>query len=86
MRLCGRNHLDGLKQSTPSSTVWVNAWLAELDVVIWKSAQDVMKQFPSASCIDGQSFIFKVDGSNVVIETIIDFNLLLVLVTSIKVM
>ncbi|PVZ77818.1 hypothetical protein C9426_35435 [Serratia sp. S1B] len=86
MRLCGRNHLEELKQTNPSSTVWVNAWLAELDVAVWKSGQDAMKQFPRASCVDGQSFIFKVDGSNVVIETIIDFKLLLVLITSIKVM
>jgi mRNA-degrading endonuclease HigB of HigAB toxin-antitoxin module len=85
MRLCGRNHLDELKQTTPSSIVWINAWSAELDAVVWKSVQEVINQFPSASCVDGRSFIFKVDGCNVVIETIIDFNLLLVLVTSTKV-
>jgi len=45
-----------------------------------------MNQFPNASSVDGRSFIFKVDGSNIAVETIIDFNMLLVLITSIKVM
>ena len=86
MRLCGRNHLDELKKTTPDCIVWINAWAAELDSVVWKSVHDVMNQFPNASSIDGRSFIFKIDGSNIAVETIIDFNMLLVLITSIKVM
>nr|WP_071999620.1 type II toxin-antitoxin system HigB family toxin [Pantoea ananatis] len=86
MRLCGRNHLDALKLSSPSSVAWINSWLADLDSVMWKSIHEVKNHYPSAYSADGRSFIFKVDGCNAVIETIIDFNLLVVLVTSTKVM
>ena len=86
MRLCGRNHLDELKKTKPSSIAWVNTWSAEIDTSVWKSAHEVQNQFPKVFTADGQAFAFKVDGCDINIETIIDFNLLLVLVTSVKVM
>ncbi|MBA0218815.1 type II toxin-antitoxin system HigB family toxin [Pectobacterium brasiliense] len=86
MKLLGRNRLDKVKSVSASSKIWVNAWSTEVNTSIWKSIQDIKEQFPTVSSPANGMFIFKVDECNAFIETSIDFNELIVLVTAVKVL
>ncbi|WP_033749361.1 type II toxin-antitoxin system HigB family toxin [Pantoea sp. NGS-ED-1003] len=85
MKLLGRNRLDEIKNFSTSSKIWVNAWSTEVDTCLWKSLEDIREQFPTVSNPTKGMFIFKVDGCDAFIETLIDFNELLVLVIAVKV-
>ncbi|EOY1016069.1 type II toxin-antitoxin system HigB family toxin [Klebsiella pneumoniae] len=84
MRLLGRDKLEELKRYEPSSKNWIDAWSTELSLSNWKSKEEVKKHFPKVENIGDQTFVFKVDCCASYVETIIDFNRLLVFVTSVK--
>ena len=84
MRLLGRDKLEELKRYEPSSKNWIDAWSTELSLSNWKSKEEVKKHFPKVENIGDQIFVFKVDCCASYVETIIDFNRLLVFVTSVK--
>ncbi|MCA6926519.1 type II toxin-antitoxin system HigB family toxin [Pectobacterium versatile] len=84
MRLLGRDKLEELKRIEPSSKSWIDAWSSELTMSNWKSKEEVKNHFPKVANTADQTFVFEVDCCSYDIETIIDFNRLLVLVTSVK--
>ena len=84
MRLLGRDKLEELKRNEPSSKSWIDAWSTELTLSNWKTKEEVKKHFPKVDNITDQIFIFKVGHCGFFIETFIDFNRLLVFVTSVK--
>ncbi|ALQ58815.1 type II toxin-antitoxin system HigB family toxin [Escherichia coli] len=85
MKLLGRNRLNQLISESSATKVWVNAWSSEIDSCSWKSVDDVKDRFPSVVCIENCMFTFKVDGCDMSIETIMDFNALTVLIIAVKV-
>ncbi|MBG6027608.1 type II toxin-antitoxin system HigB family toxin [Proteus mirabilis] len=86
MKLLGRNLLGDIGNLSSTSKTWVNAWSTEVDTCIWRSIQDIKEQFPTVSCPTDRMFVFKVAECNAIIETLIDFNELVVLIIAVKVL
>jgi len=84
MRLLGRDKLEKLASVEPSYKRWLDAWSSELTRANWMSSEEVSLQFPKVATVNGQVFNFKIEGSDIYIETFIYFNKLVVLITSVK--
>lgn len=84
MRLLGRNKLQSLSGLGQDTSNWLRNWVSELSHANWKGQDDVLKQFPKASCTDGTIFQFPVAQQAYSIEVTIMFPLALAIVSNIQ--
>lgn len=83
MRLLGRNKLEPLSRLEQDTSNWIRNWVSELSHANWKDKDDVLKQFPKASCTNGIVFRFPVAQQAYSIEVTMMFSLTLAIVSNI---
>lgn len=72
MRLVGRNKI---KYTTGDKELskWVAAWTHEVKSAYWRTPADILKQYPNASHKEPNSFIFKVNSTELCLEVAVCF-------------
>ena len=74
MRILGRNNLICLHERNEMVDKWLNAWIHELVVAQWRSAADVLEQFPKAQELGAGLFLFQIDPKGYCIKVQISFS------------
>lgn len=82
MKLLGRNRLKALYGVNDQTDTWLNGWVSELSHANWKMAKDVLRQFPKASSIANDVFLFPVGLQPQFIQVAIIFPQSVALVTN----
>jgi mRNA-degrading endonuclease HigB of HigAB toxin-antitoxin module len=84
MKLLGRNRLKVLYGMDDQTDAWVRGWVSELSHANWKMAKDVLRQFPKASSVANDVFLFPVGLQPQCIQVAIIFPQAVALVTNLK--
>lgn len=84
MRLLGRDKLQPLLRLGQDTSNWIRNWVSELSHANWKSVEDVLRQFPKASCTGGTVFLFPVAQQIYSIEVTIMFPMALAIISNIQ--
>ncbi len=71
MRLLGKDKLQVVLDN--DARIWLRSWIAELASAHWKEAGDVLAQFPRATLVSPDTFIFRVGGAVWIIELAVHF-------------
>lgn len=56
--------MQGLYGRDSQTDRWLLSWTAEVRSANWKSADQLLKQFPLARMAERDSFVFPINGSN----------------------
>ncbi|KVG06215.1 MULTISPECIES: type II toxin-antitoxin system HigB family toxin [Burkholderia] len=78
MRLLGKEKLQ--IELDADARIWLRSWIAELSCAHWKNAADVLVQFPRATFMSPDTFIFRVGAAGWSIELAVHFPLGIALV------
>lgn len=84
MRLLGRDRLRVLFGTDELIDAWVRSWVSELCTANWKSAEDVLRQFPRAREIEGDTFEFPISENRQCIHVLMTFTHGIALVIAIE--
>jgi mRNA interferase HigB len=83
MRLLGRIALEQFRKEQAESRPAIDAWLAEAEDAEWRSPGDIKERYRSASFLSDNRVIFNLKGDKYRLETKINYEHQIVLVTRI---
>ncbi len=63
MRLVGRPKVELFAGTHTDARRWIEAWVAEVEEVNWKTPQDIKNRYRSASFLKGNKVVFNVKGN-----------------------
>ena len=63
MKLFGKSRLTAFIQGYPDAKSWIEAWIAEVEYVSWRTPQDIKNRYGSASFLANNVVIFNVKGN-----------------------
>jgi mRNA interferase HigB len=84
MKLLGRGRLRALYGLDDETDAWIRSWVSELSHANWKTAKDVLRQFPRARNIANGVFQFPVGQHPQCIEVAMIFPQAVALVVDLK--
>lgn len=85
MRLVGKERLQCLRNAGGQLQIWAQAWVCEVQNSQWRSANDVLEQFPRATVHSDGSFAFPVGDLHYVVRVMIAFSEGVAIVMELKV-
>ncbi len=85
MRLVGKERLAEFERAHADIRDPLRAWIAEVEDADWKGTADVKARYPSASFLSQNRVIFNIKGNKYRIETKVNYEMKVVLVTRIGV-
>ena len=68
MKLVGRNKLDEFVRKHADARRWVENWLADAELAVWLTPQDIKDRYSTASFLADNVVIFNVRGNNYRLE------------------
>ena len=68
MKLVGRDKLDEFVQEHADARRWIETWLAEAELVAWRTPQEIKERYSTASFLADNVVIFNVRGNNYRLE------------------
>jgi mRNA interferase HigB len=74
MRIAGRDKLDAFTGAHADTRSWINTWIADVETSIWKTSQDIKRNYASASFLADNIVIFNVKGNRYRLEVRIAYN------------
>lgn len=84
MRFAGQSEITAFLVQYPDQAGWLRAWLAEMKYRNWTNPGAIVADFPSVDVSRLPVAIFRLDPAGLRIETLIDFQNGIVLVTAIQ--
>jgi mRNA interferase HigB len=63
MRIAGRERLEPFCRKHADTRVWIERWLADVELAVWRKPQDIRNQYASASFLADNVVIFNVKGN-----------------------
>jgi len=73
MKVVGRNLLDAFCRRHTDAKSWIEAWLAEVEGVVWLKPQAIKDRYASASFLSGNTVLFNVKGNEYRLETTVAY-------------
>jgi len=73
MKLVGRNRLDEFCGTHPDARVWIENWIADIEVAAWTSSHQLRGRYPAASFLGGGVTIFNVKGNRYRLEATVAY-------------
>lgn len=83
MILVGLHRLDEFCEDHADIRKPLEAWKNEVEDADWESPKDVKMRYPSASIINGSTFVFNIKGNDYRLLTKMDFKTKVVLIVQI---
>lgn len=68
MRLVGRDKLATFMRKHVDARRWIESWLAEVELMVWRTPQDIKERYATASFLADNVVIFNVRGNNYRLE------------------
>jgi len=80
MRVAGQHILDAFCRKHPDARSWIENWLADAGMAVWRTPSEVKRSYATASFLAGGVVIFNVKGNSYRLETVIAFRIGIVVV------
>jgi mRNA interferase HigB len=73
MKIVGIGRIDEFKRLHSNSRKMLNAWIAEVEQVNWKTSQDIKNRYGSADFLPGNRVIFNIKGNSFRLVVRVDY-------------
>lgn len=74
MIIAGRDKLDQFSDAHADARPWIVNWIADVEVAVWKTPQDIKINYASASFLADNIVIFNVKGNRYRLDVRIAYN------------
>jgi len=73
MRISGRDKLNEFAGSHADAKSWIENWIADTQVAVWRTPQDIKNQYVSASFLASNIVIFNVRANRYRLEILVAY-------------
>ncbi len=84
MRILGRDKLDEFAGAHADAKSWIENWIADTELAVWTTPQDIKNQYVSASFLASNVVIFNVKGNRYRLEILVAYKTGTVVVRSVE--
>lgn len=64
MQIAGRDKLDAFSSTYTDARAWIENWVADAEAALWRTPQDIKRNYASASFLADNIVIFNVKGNH----------------------
>ena len=80
MQIAGRDKLDAFSGAHPDARSWIENWIADAEAALWRTPQDIKRNYASASFLADNIVIFNVKGNHYRMEVRVAYKIGVVVV------
>ncbi len=80
MQIAGRDKLDAFSGAHADAHSWIENWVADAEAALWRTPQDIRRNYASASFLADNIVIFNVKGNHYRVEVRVAYKTGLVVV------
>lgn len=84
MRILGRSKLDEFAGAHADAKSWIENWIADTELAVWGTPQDIKNQYVSASFLAGNVVIFNVKGNRYRLEVLVAYKTGIVVIRKVE--
>jgi mRNA interferase HigB len=84
MRVVGREKLDAFSAKHSDARPWLENWIADAELSVWKTPHDIKQNYSSASFLSGNVVVFNVKDNRYRLEVLVAYRTSTIVVREIE--